>query len=76
MDGKTWLYPGLLAITLWLVTSVPVFAVADCSATATGHLADLSSRPVLQHFVRCAMQHVEEVGWDQAMQNFATDPQW
>ena len=68
---------GLLALTLLLIAAVPAFAAdIDCRTPAVGRLADLQSRAALRHFVRCAVQHLEEVGWEQAMQDFQTGPQW
>ena len=68
---------GLATLALLLLGTVPVFASGlDCAATATGRLADLGNRSDLRHFVRCAVQHVEEVGWEQAVQDFELDARW
>ncbi len=75
--GRTIVRWGLAALALWLLGTTPVFASdLDCTATATGRLADLHTRSALRHFVRCAVQHVEQVGWEQALQEFEMDARW
>ncbi len=75
--GKSIVRWGLAALALWLLGTTPVFASdLDCTATATGRLADLHTRSELRHYVRCAVQHVELVGWEQALQDFELDGRW
>ncbi len=75
--GQSLVLQVLMALSLLLVSASPGFASdSECSATAIGRLAELRSRSALRHFVRCAAQHIEDTGWEQALQDFVTSPQW
>ena len=80
MQTKFWkklCWQSLIALTLLLVASVPALASDhDCTVTSIGRLAEIQSRSDIRHFVQCAVKHVEAVGWEQAIQNFETDPLW
>ena len=80
MTNATWkklVKQGLIALSLLLLASVPVFAAGhECSTTSIGRLTDIQSRSAIKHYVQCAVQHVEAVGWKQAIQDFETEPQW
>ncbi len=66
---------GLIVLSLLLGASVPVLAEGGgCTVTAVGRLSEIQSRTDIRHFVQCAVQHVEEVGWEQAIRDFETDP--
>lgn len=67
----------LIAITAALFSSTSVFASGyQCGVPHIGRLADLNSRTDLEHYVRCAVQHVEDVGWEQAILDFETETKW
>ena len=63
------LIPVSLALLLTLLAA-PAAAQTPCDSHA-GRLADLHSREQLKAFVHCAAAHVEAVGWQQALQDFA-----
>ena len=68
---------ALLAFILLLVASVPVLASDHgCTTPSVGRLAEIQSRTAIRYFVQCAVKHVEEVGWEQAIEDFETDPLW
>ena len=56
--------------------SVPSLAAGgdyDCEAVAIGRLGALQTRAALVNFVRCAEQHVADVGWTEAQADFHSD---
>ena len=66
-----------IVISTWPFSSTSVFASGyECGFPYVGRLADLNSRSDLKHFVRCAVHHVEDVGWEQAIVDFETQPKW
>ncbi len=67
------------AIALLMLMAVPSLAVGrgyDCEAVAIGRLGALQTRAALANFVRCAEQHVADVGWMQAEADFHNDARW
>lgn len=75
--GKKLVNQGLIALSLLCLASVPVLASgSECGATATGRLTNIQSRAELKHYVQCAVQHVEAVGWEQAIRDFETESRW
>ena len=67
-----------LAVVTVLCLSLPALAVGnyDCEAVSLGRLDNLQTRPDLVNFVRCAEQHIVEVGWTQALDDFHNDSTW
>ena len=63
---------------LLALMSIPSLAVGDydCNTISIGRLGALQNRPALVNFVRCAEQHVSDVGWTQAEDDFHNDPRW
>ncbi len=75
--GKRRVCVGLMALCLLLLTSGAVWASGHgCDTPSTSRLADIQSQGELQHYVQCAVQHVEDMGWEQAIQDFETEAQW
>lgn len=67
----------IIAAALWLAAAVPALADSyECGMTSIGPLADISTPKEIRHFVRCAVQHVESVGWEQALEDFHSDSRW
>lgn len=67
------------AIALLMLMAVPSLAAGrdyDCEAVAIGRLGALQTRAALANFVRCAEQHVADVGWMQAEADFHNDARW
>ena len=67
------------AIALLMLMVVPSLAAGrdyDCETVSIGRLGALQTRAALAHFVRCAEQHVSDVGWAQAEADFHNDPKW
>ena len=67
------------AIVLLMLMAVPSLAAGrdyDCEAVSIGRLGALQTRAALANFVRCAEQHVSDVGWTQAEADFHNDPKW
>ena len=67
------------AIALLVLMAVPSLAAGrdyDCRAVSIGRLAALQTRAALVNFVRCAEQHVADVGWTQAEADFHNDAKW
>ncbi len=74
---NSWLGQALAALVLLLIGATPSLASGfGCDAPVTGRLADIQSRSQLKPFVQCAIQYVDKVGWDQALQDFKTDTRW
>ena len=69
-----------IAVAVVLLALMPVPSLAagnyDCNAISIGRLAALQTRAALVNFVRCAEQHVADVGWTQAEADFHNDPKW
>lgn len=67
----------LVACVLLGVLALPSHAAGHgCDPVALDRLANLQSRAALQQFVRCAASHVDDVGWAQALEDFATEKKW
>ena len=67
------------AIVLLMLMAVPSLAAGrdyDCEAVSIGRLGALQTRAALVNFVRCAEQHVADVGWMQAEADFHNDARW
>ncbi len=67
------------AIALLVLMAVPSLAAGrdyDCEAVSIGRLGALQTRAALVNFVRCAEQHVADVGWTQAEADFHNDARW
>ena len=67
------------AIALLMLMAVPSLAAGrdyDCEAVSIGRLGALQTRAALVNFVRCAEQHVADVGWMQAEADFHNDARW
>ena len=67
------------AVALLVLMSVPSLAAGsdyDCEAVSIGRLGALQTRAALANFVRCAEQHVSDVGWEQAEADFHDDSKW
>ena len=67
------------AIALLMLMAVPSLAAGrdyNCEAVAIGRLGALQTRAALANFVRCAEQHVADVGWMQAEADFHNDARW
>ena len=67
------------AVAILVLMSVPSLATGsdyDCDAIAIGRLGALQTRAALVNFVRCAEQHVADVGWTQAEADFHNDAKW
>ena len=60
---------GVLVLALLLLPALPLTAQTPCDSFA-GRLDDIGSREQLKQYVRCAAAHVEDVGWEQAAQDF------
>lgn len=74
---NSWICPLLVTLAFWLVMEAPVLASGlGCEGPVFGRLAEMQSRAHVKRFVQCAIWHVDEVGWDQALQDFETDPRW
>lgn len=70
---------SVAVLALLVLMSVPSLAAGsdyDCNAVAIGRLGALQTRAALANFVRCAEQHVSDVGWTQAETDFHTDARW
>jgi len=67
-----------VAAAFLVLMSVPSLAVGDydCNTVSIGRLGALQTRAALVNFVRCAEQHVSDVGWTQAEADFHNDPKW
>ena len=67
-----------VAVVLLALVSVPSLAAGnyECNAISIGRLAALQTRAALVNFVRCAEQHVADVGWVQAEADFHNDSKW
>ena len=63
---------ALVALALLLLTlpAAPLAAQTPCDSHA-GRPADIHSREQLKQFVHCAAEHIEAVGWEQAIQDFS-----
>ena len=69
----------VLAVALVALGAGPVLAAGrdyDCDAVSIGRLGALQTRTALANFVRCAEQHVADVGWSQAEDDFHNDAGW
>ena len=67
------------AVALLALMAVPALAAGgdyDCDAVSIGRLGALQTRAALVNFVRCAEQHVADVGWTQAEADFHHDSKW
>ena len=67
------------AIVLLMLMAIPSLAAGrdyDCEAVSIGRLGALQTRAALVNFVRCAEQHVADVGWMQAETDFHNDARW
>ena len=67
-----------VAVAFLALMSVPALAMGDydCNTISIGRLAALQTRVALVNFVRCAEQHVSDVGWTQAEADFHNDSKW
>ena len=71
-----WTVLAVAGSALW---SGPVLAAGhdyQCDAVSIGRLGALQTRTALAHFVRCAEQHVSDVGWTQAEDDFHNEAGW
>ena len=63
------------ALLLWVAGPAAASEVDYCSQIPDP-ITSIQSRTQLRNFVRCAERHLSTVGWDQALEDFASDTRW
>lgn len=66
---------GLTILLLLGLRAAPVLAQVPCDASLD-RLDDIQNHRQLKNFVYCAQAHVAAVGWDAAVSEFLTQPEW